>query len=57
MQPGARGTPLTSKKSGRSSARTVLSAGSDMGKITHLGQLVIEDAGSVPTLSGAPENP
>jgi|WetSurMetagenome_2_1015567.scaffolds.fasta_scaffold144799_5 hypothetical protein len=36
---------------------TVLATGSDMGKITHLGQLVIEDAGSVPTLSGAPESP
>jgi len=33
----------------------VLNAGADLGKITTLGQLVIEDAGSVPTLSGANE--
>lgn len=31
----------------------VLNAGADLGKITTLGQMVIEDAGSVPTLSGA----
>ena len=31
----------------------VLNAGADLGKITSLGQLVIEDTGSVPTLSGA----
>lgn len=31
----------------------VLGAGGDLGKITTLGQLVIEDAGSIPTLSGA----
>ena len=33
----------------------VLNAGADLGKITSLGQLVIEDTGSVPTLSGASE--
>ncbi len=31
----------------------MLDAGKDMGTLTHLGKLVIEDAGTVPTLSGA----
>lgn len=31
----------------------MLNAGHDMGRLTQIGQLVIEDAGSVPTLSGA----
>lgn len=31
----------------------VKAAGADMGTLTTLGQLLIEDAGSVPTLSGA----
>jgi hypothetical protein len=35
---------------------SVMAAGADLGKITTLGQLVIEDAGSVPTLSGAKES-
>jgi hypothetical protein len=35
---------------------SVMAAGADLGKITALGQLVIEDAGSVPTLSGAKES-
>lgn len=30
----------------------MLDSGNDMGKLTHLGKLVIEDAGTVPTLSG-----
>ena len=33
----------------------VLGAGADLGKITSLGQLIIEDTGSVPTLSGTNE--
>ena len=31
---------------------SMLDTGSDLGKITQLGQLVIEDSGSVPTLDG-----
>jgi len=31
----------------------LMQSGTDIGKITHLGKLVIEDEGSVPTLSGA----
>jgi len=33
----------------------MLNAGHDMGRLTQIGQMVIEDAGSVPTLSGASE--
>lgn len=31
---------------------SMLEHGADMGKITQLGKLIIEDAGTVPTLSG-----
>lgn len=31
----------------------MLNEGRSMGQLTHLGKLVIEDAGTVPTLSGA----
>lgn len=32
---------------------SLLSSGADLGKITSMGKLVIDDEGSVPTLSGA----
>lgn len=32
---------------------SMLNEGKDMGKLTQIGRMVIEDAGSVPTLSGA----
>lgn len=34
----------------------MMDAGKDIGQLTHLGKMIIEDAGSVPTLSGVSDD-
>ena len=34
----------------------MMDAGKDIGNLTHLGKMIIEDAGTVPTLSGASDD-